>query len=69
MTLLDCESIDSIYGSVEAVAGAKRNAIDSFLKSMDLDALYNARRPAKRYPARITSYHSRRWYGALPKGP
>jgi hypothetical protein len=45
MTLLDCESIDSIYGSLEAIAGAKRSAIESFLDSMDLDALYNSNSP------------------------
>jgi hypothetical protein len=42
MTVLDCESIDSIYGSLEAIAGAKRSATESFLDSMDLEALYNS---------------------------
>ena len=45
MILLDCESIDSIYGSLETIAGAKRSAIESFLDSMDLDALYNSSSP------------------------
>src|SRR5437899_12977202 len=45
MILLDCESIDSIYGSLEAITGAKRGAIESFLDSMDVDALYNSSSP------------------------
>jgi hypothetical protein len=45
LVILDCESIDSIYGSLEAIAGAKRSAIESFLDSVDLDALYNSDSP------------------------
>jgi hypothetical protein len=37
MIILDCESTDSIYESLEAIAGAKRDAIESFLKSTDLN--------------------------------
>src|SRR5262245_8960616 len=47
MTVLDCETIDSIYGSLEAIAGVKRSAIESFLDSMDLEALYRSSSPPR----------------------
>jgi hypothetical protein len=68
--ILDCESIDSIYGSLEAIAGAKRSAIESFLDSMDLDALYNSisppRRPGNEYllDAFKRTFHSNLSYDA-----
>src|SRR5262245_3720739 len=40
MILLDCENIDSIYDSLEAIAGAKRSDIESFLDSIDIETLY-----------------------------
>ena len=38
MIVLDCESTDSIYASLEAIAGAKRDEIESFLKTIDLSS-------------------------------
>jgi hypothetical protein len=38
MTVLGCENIDSIYGSLETIANAKRSAIESFLDSTDIDS-------------------------------
>src|SRR5258705_13928626 len=47
MTVLDCESVDSIYGSLEAITGAKRSAIEQFLDSMGLEALYRSSSPPR----------------------
>jgi hypothetical protein len=50
MIVLDCESTNSIYSSLEAISGAKREAIESFLKTIDLESLYNSSSPPQ-YPS------------------
>jgi len=50
MIVLDCESTDSIYGSLEAITGAQRAAIESFFRSNDLNSIYNGNSPPL-YPA------------------
>jgi len=47
MIVLDCESTDSVYASLEAIAGAKRDAIESFLKSIDIESLYGGSSPPR----------------------
>jgi hypothetical protein len=42
MIVLDCESAGSIYESLEAITGAKRDAVKSFLSSIDLNSIYGA---------------------------
>lgn len=50
MIVLDCESTDSIYSSLEAISGAERGAIESFLKNIDLESVCKSSSPP-RYPS------------------
>jgi hypothetical protein len=45
MLVLDCQTTDSIYMSLEAIAGANRGAIEAFLKDMDLNSYYGGGSP------------------------
>ncbi len=45
MKILDCESIDSIYASLESILGIKRPVFESVFDSIDLDVIYKSQAP------------------------